>query len=71
MCHANNEKQKRQMTDGRELSNQEKIRTFGERKTYEYLGILIENTIKHDGNEIKNEKLISHENEKTTGNQTI
>ena len=29
-----------QMTQGRELSNQEKIRTFREKKTYKYLGIL-------------------------------
>ena len=28
------------MTEGIELPNQEKIRTFGEKETYKYLGIL-------------------------------
>ena len=37
---------KRQMTEGRELPNQEKIRTPGETETYKYLGILEEDTIK-------------------------
>ena len=31
---------KRHLTDGRELANQDKIRTFGEKETYKYLGIL-------------------------------
>ena len=31
---------KRQMTEGTELRNQEKIRTIGEKETYKYLGIL-------------------------------
>ena len=31
---------KRQMTEGRELLNQEKIRTLGKEETYEFLGIL-------------------------------
>ena len=34
------------MTDGMELTNQEKIRTFGEKETYKYLGILEADTIK-------------------------
>ena len=38
MCRGNNEKRKRQMTEGIELPNQEKIRTLGEKETY--LGIL-------------------------------
>ena len=38
---------KRQMTEGRELPNQEKIRTLGEKATNKYLGILETNTIKH------------------------
>ena len=37
---------KRQMTEGIELSNQEKIRTFGENETYKYLGILEADTVK-------------------------
>ena len=31
---------KRHLTDGMELSNQDKIRKFGEKETYKYLGIL-------------------------------
>ena len=37
---------KRHMTDGMELPNHEKIRTFGENETNKYLGILEANTIK-------------------------
>ena len=37
---------KRRMTEGIELPNQEKIRTFGEKKIYKYLSILEANTIK-------------------------
>ena len=37
---------KRHMTDGMELSNQEKIRTLGEKETYKYLRILEADTIK-------------------------
>ena len=38
---------KRQMTEGMELPNHEKIRTLGEMKTYKYLGILEVDNIKH------------------------
>ena len=34
------------MTDGMELPNQDKIRTFGKNETYKYLGILEVDTIK-------------------------
>ena len=34
------------LTDGIELPNQEKIRTLGEKETYQYLGILEADTIK-------------------------
>ena len=37
---------KRHMTDGLELSNQDKIRTLGENKTYKYLGVLEADTMK-------------------------
>ena len=37
---------KRHMTDGMELPNQDKIRTLGENETYKYLGILGADTIK-------------------------
>ena len=40
MFHDNNEKQKRQMTEGIELTIQKEIRTHGEKETYEYLGKL-------------------------------
>ena len=33
------------MTEGNELSNQEKIRILGEKETYKYLGILEADTI--------------------------
>ena len=38
--------EKRRMTEGMELPNQEKIRTLGEKETYKYLGILEADTIK-------------------------
>ena len=38
---------KRDMMEGVELPNQEKLRTLGEKKTYKYLGILEAGTIKH------------------------
>ena len=34
------------MMEGMELPNQEKIRTFGEKETYKYFGILEADTIK-------------------------
>ena len=37
---------KRRMTDGIELPNHDKIRTFGQEETYKYLGILEADTIK-------------------------
>ena len=37
---------KRHQTDGMELLNQDKIRTFGKKETYKYLGILEAETIK-------------------------
>ena len=37
---------KRHRTDGMDLPNQDKIRKFGENKTYKYLGILESDTIK-------------------------
>ena len=37
---------KRRLTDGMELPNQDKIRTFGEKETYKYLGIFETDTIK-------------------------
>ena len=37
---------KRHITDGMELSNQDKIRTLGEKETYKYLVILEADTMK-------------------------
>ena len=37
---------KRHLTDGMELPNQDKIRTLGENETYKYLSILEADTIK-------------------------
>ena len=37
---------KRHLTDGIELPNQNKIRTLGVKETYKYLGILEANTVK-------------------------
>ena len=37
---------KRQITEGSELLNQDKIRTLGEKENYKYLGTLEANTIK-------------------------
>ena len=37
---------KRQLTDGMELPNQDKIKTLAENETYKYLGILEADTIK-------------------------
>ena len=37
---------KRHLTDGMELPNQDKIRTLGEKEMYKYLGILEADTIK-------------------------
>ena len=37
---------KRHLTDGMELPNEDKIRTFGEKETYNFLGILEADNIK-------------------------
>ena len=50
---------KRHMTEGTELSNQEKIRTLVEKETYKYLGILEADTIKKVEIKEKNLKRVS------------
>ena len=52
---------KRHLTDGMELSNQDKIRTFAENETDIYLGILEADTIKHVEMKDKIQKNISGE----------
>ena len=44
--HALMKSGKQQITKGIEVPNQEKIRTFGEKETYKYLGILEADAIK-------------------------
>ena len=39
---------KRQLTNGMGLPNQDKIKTFREKETYKYLGILEDDTIKQE-----------------------
>ena len=46
MYNACNENGKRQLTDGMELPNKDKIKTLAENETYKYLGILEADTIK-------------------------
>ena len=41
---------KRRLMDGKELPNQDKIRTLGEKETYKYLSILEADTIKQEKN---------------------
>ena len=59
------------MTEGMELTNQDKIRTLGEKETYKYLGILKADTIIQVDTKEKNQKCVSQGNEKATRNQTI
>ena len=55
---------KRQITEGIQLSNQEKIRTLWEKETYEYFGILEVDTIKQvEMKKKKIKKKISEERE--------
>ena len=47
---------KRQITEGTELPNQERIRMIGEKETYKYMGILEADSIKQGETKEKNEK---------------
>ena len=49
MCPANNEKWKKQIMKGMELSNPGRIRNLGEKENYKYLAIVEEDTIKLRG----------------------
>ena len=53
---------KRQLTDGMELPNKDKIKTHAENKTYRYLGIFAADTIKQVEMKGKNVKKKSQEN---------
>ena len=54
---------KRQMTERIEQPNQEKIRTYGEKETYKYLGILEADTIKQAEMKEKNKMSTSGKQE--------
>ena len=53
---------KRQLTDGMELPNKDKIKTLAENGTYKYVGILETDTIKQAEMKEKNSERISQEN---------
>ena len=55
---------KRDMTDGMELPNHDKIKTLEENETYKYLGILEDHQT--NANERHHPKRISQKNEKTS-----
>ena len=61
---------KRQLTDGMELPNQDKIKTLAENKTYKFLGILEADTIKQVEMKEKKSERISQENKKTIRDKT-
>ena len=72
MYHANNEKEKKIITEGRELSNQESNKTLGKKENYKYLRKLEAKTIKQS--EIKDKVLknsTSKEQKKTSRNQAL
>ena len=53
---------KRQLTEGMELPNKDKIKTLAENETYKYLWILEADTIKQVEMKEKNSERISQEN---------
>ena len=62
---------KRHLTDGMELPNQDKIRTLGEKETYKYLSILKADTIKQVEIKEKNQKEYLRGTKKATRDKTI
>ena len=62
---------KRQLTDGMQLPNEDKIKTFAENKTYKYLGILEADTIKQVEMKEKFKKIISGELENYSRQNSI
>ena len=65
MCYADNEKGKRQITEGKELPIQERIRTHGEKENCTYLEIFEADTIKQA--ETKKKKRLRKEYLRRTG----
>ena len=64
---------KRHLTDGIELPNQEKIRILGEKETYKYLGISEADAIKQVKMKKKKKKkeTVSQENQNATRDKTM
>ena len=69
MCHAYNKKWEKQLTEGLERPNQERIRIVGEKDIYKYLGILEADIIKQVEMKEKNEKRVFQMTKKTSWNQ--
>ena len=61
---------KRQLIDGMELPNQDKIKTLAENETYKYLGILEADTIKQVEMKDKIQKEYLRRTKKTTRDKT-
>ena len=66
MCHAYNKKWEKQLTEGLERPNQERIRMVGEKDIYKYLGILEADIIKQVEMKEKNEKRVFQMTKKTS-----
>ena len=62
---------KQHITDGMELTNQDKIRTLGEKETYKYFVILETDTIKLIEMKENIKKRIFQANQKATRDKTI
>ena len=62
---------RRETTERGKLSNQEGIRTLGEKENYKYLGILKADTIKLAKMEEKKKKRVPQENKKASRNQAL
>ena len=62
---------KRQMMEGIEVSNQERIKTLGEKEILHVLETIGSGHHQTNGDERKNEKRVSQTNEKTSRNQAL
>ena len=64
MCHANKEKMEKTNIGRNRINKSRKIRKFGEKETFKYIGILESNTIKQVKMKEKFKKGISEERKK-------
>ena len=62
---------KRQILEGSELPNQEKIRTFEEEGNYKYLGNIESGHLQTSGDEGKKNTRVSQTNEKISRNEAL